>query len=332
MSDKPRYFVPLNEQTQLQTPTSLSGQSRDDSGAAPFTLRKARIRGLPTLLRVAGLLFVIGLGVETYTSLRTLFAWHWLAGGAACVLLLLLCGSALLSLWCYRRAHRDLNQLQRMQQMAASATASVSLKGAQAYQSKLQQLYQHKPQENLLRAAQQQLEDYHSGKEQLALLEQHFIATLDQQAIGVIRKYSQRNAVMVAVSPLALADMLLTLANTAKMISAIAQIYGIRPSRFNQWQLIKQIAAQLAFAGVTEMAVDLVGQFTSQSLLSSLSSRAAQGVGVGLYTVRIGTRAIEACRPMPLTQQQLPALNNLINEFDQLIAVRLKTSQSAQPK
>ncbi len=37
----------------------------------------------------------------------------------------------------------------------------------------------------------------------------------------------------------------------------------------------------------------------SQDLAARLSARAAQGIGAGLLTARLGIKAMEVCRPLP---------------------------------
>ena len=47
------------------------------------------------------------------------------------------------------------------------------------------------------------------------------------------------------------------------------------------------------------------------STVAKLSARAAQGVGAGLLTARLGLRTIEACRPLPWCADEKPRLGEL---------------------
>ena len=46
-------------------------------------------------------------------------------------------------------------------------------------------------------------------------------------------------------------------------------------------------------------------------LTAKLSARAAQGVGAGLLTARLGMRTMEACRPLPWCADEKPKLGEL---------------------
>ncbi len=50
-------------------------------------------------------------------------------------------------------------------------------------------------------------------------------------ALKQITAYSQQTGVLIALSPLALLDMVLALWRNVRMIDEIGQIYGLRPSR-----------------------------------------------------------------------------------------------------
>lgn len=46
----------------------------------------------------------------------------------------------------------------------------------------------------------------------------------------------------------------------------------------------------------------------SQDLAARLSARAAQGIGAGLLTARLGIKAMELCRPLPWLEDDKPRL------------------------
>ena len=58
------------------------------------------------------------------------------------------------------------------------------------------------------------------------------------------------------------------------------------------------VLVNLAFAGATEIVQDLGMDWLSQDITAKLSARAAQGIGVGLLTARLGIKAMEFCRPL----------------------------------
>ena len=56
------------------------------------------------------------------------------------------------------------------------------------------------------------------------------------------------------------------------------------------------VLVNLAFAGATEIVQDLGMDWLSQDITAKLSARAAQGIGVGLLTARLGIKAMEFVR------------------------------------
>jgi len=60
----------------------------------------------------------------------------------------------------------------------------------------------------------------------------------------------------------------------------------------------------------------------SQDIAARLSARAAQGIGAGLLTARLGIKAMELCRPLPWLEEDKPRLG----DFRRDLVSQLKTS------
>ncbi len=103
---------------------------------------------------------------------------------------------------------------------------------------------------------------------------------------------------IVAVSPLAVIDMFFLSWRNIRLVNQIAQIYGIELGYWSRLRLLKMVLLNLAFAGATEVVQDIGLDWLSQDLTAKLSARAAQGIGVGLLTARLGIKAMEFCRPL----------------------------------
>ena len=58
----------------------------------------------------------------------------------------------------------------------------------------------------------------------------------------------------------------------------------------------------------------------SQDIAARLSARAAQGIGAGLLTARLGIKAMELCRPLPWLEEDKPRLG----DFRRDLITRLK--------
>lgn len=161
------------------------------------------------------------------------------------------------------------------------------------------------------------LEPAYSDKEVFELYDAIVIKQQDQQAIETISKYSAHSAVMVALSPLAIADMLLVAWRSLKMLEDLAGVYQIELGYWARLRLFKLVLANMAFAGATELAIDTGMDIMTTSLLQKLSVRAGQGVGVGFMTARLGIQAMKLMRPLPWLTDQKSSLTvvrkNIIN-------------------
>ena len=104
---------------------------------------------------------------------------------------------------------------------------------------------------------------------------------------------------LVALSPLATVDMMLMLWRNLRMIEDIADVYAIELGYWSRIRLIRQVFRNMLYAGATELVTEVGMDLLGAEFAAKLSARAAQGVGAGLLTARLGLRTIEACRPLP---------------------------------
>lgn len=145
------------------------------------------------------------------------------------------------------------------------------------------------------------VKDEHSDEEQLQLF-QHFVLTeLDKQAQQLIYRAATDTSLAVAISPFALADMLLVLWRSSRMVRELAQLYGGAIGQLRSMLLLKRLVAALLWAGGSELALDMASDVLSSELTAKISARAGQGVIAGLLVARLGNLAQQQLRPLPAT-------------------------------
>jgi putative membrane protein len=105
--------------------------------------------------------------------------------------------------------------------------------------------------------------------------------------------------VLVALSPIAVLDMLIMLWRNLRLVNKIAALYGLKLGYWSRVKLIKQVIINMAYAGASELIADLGADLLGAELLGKLSGRMAQGLGAGMLTARLGLKAMHMCRPMP---------------------------------
>lgn len=138
---------------------------------------------------------------------------------------------------------------------------------------------------------------------------------LDAQARREISRSAAESAMMIAVSPLALVDMAFIAWRNLRLINRIATLYGIELGYYSRLKLFKLVLLNIAFAGASELVREIGMDWMSQDLAARLSARAAQGIGAGLLTARLGIKAMELCRPLPWIDNDKPKLGDFRREL-----------------
>lgn len=143
------------------------------------------------------------------------------------------------------------------------------------------------------------VKDEHSDEERLALFQRLVLVQLDKQAQQHIYRAATDTSLAVAISPFALADMLLVLWRSSRLLRQLAQLYGGSMGQLRSLVMLKRLLAALLWAGGSEMALDMASDAMGSELTASLSARAGQGLIAGLLVARIGNLAQQQLRPLP---------------------------------
>lgn len=151
----------------------------------------------------------------------------------------------------------------------------------------------------------------HSDQELLDLFELTVLNKADAKVRQQIHQASADAAMAVAISPFALADMLLVLWRTSKLLRQMAETYGASLGQLRSLLLIKRLFAALLWAGSSELALDLGSDMLGAELTGKLSMRAGQGLIAGMLVARLGLAAQQLLRPLPLAQHQKLSLLDL---------------------
>jgi len=152
---------------------------------------------------------------------------------------------------------------------------------------------------------QQSIESEHNGEEILQLYSRTVLSKVDEKAINEIAKFSTESVVLVALSPVALIDMLIMLWRNLRMIDKVAGLYGLQLGYWSRIKLIKQVFVNMAYAGASEMITDVGADMLGADLLGKVSGRLAQGLGAGMLTARLGLRVLKLARPISFDCPQL---------------------------
>ncbi len=139
----------------------------------------------------------------------------------------------------------------------------------------------------------------HSDAEILDMYDSMVVSQQDKLATKVVSQHATESAALVAVSPLAAADMLLVAWRNFKMIDNLSKVYGLELGYASRIKLLKAVFVNMAAAGASELAIDAGMDLMSMDLAGKVSARAGQGLGVGILTARLGLKAMALLRPLP---------------------------------
>jgi putative membrane protein len=225
--------------------------------------------------------------------------------------LLFISGSALL------RELSGLRQFKRHQKAKTDIQAvfdGETIKGAQTL---CQEITSRLPSDLVSEQEQQWNNLLNEGYSDAELIQQYsnqVLCKVDEKAMSEVAKYSSETVVLVALSPLAIVDMLIVLSRNLKLIDKISGLYGLKMGYWSRIKLIRQVFTNILFAGASELIADIGTEVLSADLLGKLSARLAQGLGAGMLTARLGINTIKLCRPIPFTDKQ-PKLSQVRKEI-----------------
>ncbi|WP_075181862.1 YcjF family protein [Pantoea sp. 1.19] len=246
--------------------------------------------------------------------------WIALGGGAAGALVVSAGVGALAGEW---RRLRRLRQRADSRDAARELLSSHGLGQGQAFCEQLARqagLDNGHPAMQRWRAA---LHDSQNDREVVTLYGQLVQPVLDAQARRAISRSAAESALMVAVSPLALVDMAFIAWRNVRLVNQIARLYGMELGYFSRIRLLRLVLFNMAFAGASELVSEVGLDWVSQDIAARLSARAAQGVGAGLLTARLGIKAMALCRPLPWLDDK-PRLGDFRRELSQQLKTRLQ--------
>ncbi|PFG56406.1 putative membrane protein [Vibrio sp. ES.051] len=144
----------------------------------------------------------------------------------------------------------------------------------------------------------------HSDAEILDMYDAMVVSQQDKLATQIVSQHATESAALVAVSPLAAADMLLVAWRNFKMIDNLSKVYGVELGYASRIKLLRAVFVNMAAAGASELAIDAGMDLMSMDLAGKVSARAGQGLGVGILTARLGLKAMTLLRPLPWYPQR----------------------------
>lgn len=206
-----------------------------------------------------------------------------------------------------------LRRVDSLRHDADAALASGEVKAARQVVAQLDHLYRGR--EDTAWGRQrlgEQMGDVMDGDGLLAMAETEVLVPLDIAAQAEIEAAARQVAMVTAIVPLALADVVAALTSNIRMIRRIAEIYGGRAGTLGSWRLLRAVMTHLVATGAVAVGDDLIGTIAGGGIVSKLSRRFGEGVVNGALTARVGVAAMDVCRPLPFVRVKRPSVAALI--------------------
>lgn len=257
---------------------------------------------------LVALLLALWGGVELGDRLQQAREFHPLAAVGLGILFALLLYSAVRALRQARTADRETRALEALRTELATSLERHAMAPADWVERLAERpSVRHLEEQGYadLGALHEQAHAGWSAQELQGAVDRRIYARADAAALQLIRAESVRTGVFVASSPWILADMLLTLWRNAVLIQRVAALYGIRVGVWGRLRLARRVLQNIAFAGASELAVNSLSTSLLSDLMGTLTARVAQGVGVGLYSARIGVHTMALCRATPVPDRKM---------------------------
>lgn len=325
-------FIPSDEDRLGEVPEAITAGERlpHISEYSGIKLESLPIKGLKSFFVGLGVLLLIMLLWDFYELIKSALDIH--------VLLAVILGAVIVAValagvqlcWRYLYDRNNSLALENIRVASQRLKNTNDFGNTSEFIAQLSEFYRGKPHEVHFQRCIDSLPDYSNDREVIQHIEVVFIQQLDREVLDRISRYSLETGAAVAASPWASLDMLLSLWRNLKMIDDIGQVYGLRPSFLNRYKLLREVANQLVFVGVTEAAFDQAIEAVGVSTLGVFIGRVAQGLGAGIYTGKIGLSAMAMSRPIQFTDENKPAMSLVIGPMIENMKSLLKRNKSAE--
>jgi putative membrane protein len=244
---------------------------------------------------------------------RTLFArYDWLGwvavalAGVAVLALVVLAAREIAGLMRLRR-------IERIHERATAAATADDREEALAVVRDLDALYRGRPETARGRAAlASQRKEIIDGRDLIGLAETELLAPFDESARRMVLSAAKRVALVTAISPRAVVDLVFVGSEILRLIRRLAFLYGGRPGTIGFLRLTRETVAHLAVTGGMAAGDSIVQQILGHGVAARLSARLGEGVVNGMLTARVGIAAIEVCRPLPFINGSPPRLSDVM--------------------
>lgn len=291
-------------------PPDEPGAGAPPAGAAALKVAAGRRSGLASWFWGAALgLLGMALSVAAWDFAATMLARNPVLGAAAAALAVV--AAAALALFALREA-AAVARLGRVEAAREALASATDRSAAVAAVDRLRRLYAGRADLAwALAELKTRLPDAIDAEAVRELAERALMTPLDAQAQAAVSRSARQVAAATALIPIALVDVLATLAINLAMIRRVAEIYGGRAGWLGSLRLLRAVAGHILATGAVSIGDDMIGPALGGGVASRLSRRFGEGLLNGALCARVGVAAIEVCRPAAFVALPRPSWRGL---------------------
>lgn len=294
-------------ETRVQTEDFSDVDLAVSAARRPLSSSAGSWRWFKLLLQAIAALIVMSLGLRLYDLTMHLIErkdWFgWLALGIASVAAL----AAVVLIVKEIAAIVGLSKLQSLRRSSERAVLDNDEAEAASAVAELGALYRDRKDLALgRREVAEHRRDVLAARERLALAERHLVAPLDTDAMAIVTASAKRIATITALSPFILLDVGTVAVENMRMLRRIATLYGGRPGTWGALRLGRLSVEHLIVTTGIDITGDLVPAGVARGLAGMFGKKLGEGLFNGAMSARLGTAAIEICRPIPFIEMKRP--------------------------
>lgn len=296
-------------------PEASAEEAAAMAGGAAVALQpqKPGRRWLGVLFAALGGLITLAIGIAIDNLVRDLFSRNdwlgWLSivlTALAAIAIVVLAAREIIGILRLRRVHL-------IHARANDAAIADDRDAAIVVMREINTLYRRRPETARGRAAlARHRGEIIDGRDLIGLAETELLLPMDDAARRMVLSSAKRVALVTAISPRALVDLLFVGSEILRLIRRVATLYGGRPGTIGFFRLTRETISHLAVTGGIAAGDSLIQQIVGHGVAARLSARLGEGVINGLLTARVGIAAIEVCRPLPFINGAPPRIADVM--------------------
>ena len=152
----------------------------------------------------------------------------------------------------------------------------------------------------ILREFEAAASERESSKDYMSQFDNIVLAELDKEVKKVIKSCVLTGSMAVAVSPHPALDSFFVLWRAKVLIRSVGEIYGLQPTGFSAYKLMKHAVTSAMIAAAMEQSGEIVLTHAAENIALKAFKPVTEGATAAVRLYRLGRITQQICRPVPM--------------------------------